>query len=302
METDRVVTPAEFNRELSAKEQSDVYQVAALPRFQRPKAVLAEGWRAIGETLLSLPQKSLFIILMLLVWEIAPRTGIIDPVFVPAFSSVLNALRELALSGELLTHTLVSLKRAVIGFGIAVGVAIPVGFLVGWFKTFEKFVDPGLQALRQLPTLALFPVFILLFGIGEVSKVAIICKACFWPVFLNTVAGVTQLDPLLVKSARSMGVSRFGMFRKVVLPATIPSMFSGLRLSGSTALLILVAAEMMGANAGLGYLIFSTESRFEIPSMYAAILAMTILGIIVNYGLTALEKRASRWKEKIVHH
>jgi NitT/TauT family transport system permease protein len=201
-----------------------------------------------------------------------------------------------------LTHTLISLKRALIGFGIAVGVAIPVGFLVGWFKNFEKFVDPGLQALRQLPTLALFPVFILLFGIGEVSKVAIICKACFWPVFLNTVSGVAQLDPLLVKSARSMGVSKFGMFRKVVLPATIPSMFSGLRLSGSTALLILVAAEMMGANAGLGYLIFSTESRFEIPSMYAAILAMTLLGIIVNYGLSALEKRASRWKEKIVHH
>jgi NitT/TauT family transport system permease protein len=302
METERVVTPAEFNRELSVKGQSGAARQTVLPRLSSLKEAFAAGSRAIWETLLTLPQKSLFIILMLLVWELAPRTGIIDPVFVPAFSTVLNALKDLALSGELLTHTLISLKRALIGFGIAVGVAIPVGFLVGWFKNFEKFVDPGLQALRQLPTLALFPVFILLFGIGEVSKVAIICKACFWPVFLNTVSGVAQLDPLLVKSARSMGVSRFGMFKKVVLPATIPSIFSGLRLSGSTALLILVAAEMMGANAGLGYLIFSTESRFEIPSMYAAILAMTILGIIVNYGLTTLERRASRWKEKIVHH
>src|SRR6266568_6651291 len=190
METERVVTPADFNREISAMELPEVHQATALPKLLHLKESLAVKLRACWDVLLGFSQKSLFIVLMLLVWEIAPRTGIIDPVFVPSFSSVLKALKELALSGELLTHTLVSLKRAMIGFGIATGVAIPIGFLVGWFKNFEKFVDPGLQALRQLPTLALFPVFILLFGIGEVSKVAIICKACFWPVFLNTVSGV----------------------------------------------------------------------------------------------------------------
>lgn len=300
METERAATQTELIREFSAPEQPKV-QVPELPSLLRREKSLVTKLQMIWDTALALSQKSVFIVLMLLVWELAPRSGVIDAVFVPPLSAVLSALKELALSGELLKHTLVSLRRAAFGFGIAVGVAIPIGFLIGWFRNFEKFVDPGLQALRQLPTLALFPVFILLFGIGEVSKVAIICKACFWPVFLNTVAGVTQMDPLLVKSARSMGVSRVGMFRKVVLPATIPSMFSGLRLSGSTSLLILVAAEMMGANAGLGFLIFHSETRFEIPSMYAAILAMTILGIIVNYVLTTLEKRVSRWKEKIAH-
>ncbi|MFZ2949316.1 MAG: ABC transporter permease [Desulfuromonadaceae bacterium] len=301
MGNERVATQAELQQEFSVQEHTKVQQVSVVPSQLLQKESFVEKLRAAADTLLSFFQKTIFIALMLLVWEFAPRYELIDPTFIPPLSKVLIAFKELVLSGELLKHTLVSLQRAALGFGIAIGVAIPIGFLIGWFRDFEKFVDPGLQALRQLPTLALFPVFILIFGIGEVSKVAIIFKACFWPVFLNTVAGVTQMDPLMVKSARSMGVSRFGMFRKVVLPATIPSMFSGLRLSGSTSLLILVAAEMMGANAGLGFLIFHSETRFEIPSMYAAILAMTILGIIVNYVLTTLEKRVSRWKEKIAH-
>jgi NitT/TauT family transport system permease protein len=305
METEGVAIPAEVGGEISTKLRAEGDHGCTLPRRSRRKESLAAGLRGTRQAvdlLLALPQKSLVIVLLLSVWEIAPRAGIIDPVFVPAASTVFTALKDLALSGELLTHALVSLRRAFIGFAIATTLAIPLGFLVGWYKTFEKYVDPALQALRQLPTLALFPVFILLFGIGEVSKIAIIAKASFWAIFLNTVSGVSHLDPLLVKSARSMGISPFGMFRKVVLPAAIPSMFSGLRLSGTTALLILVAAEMLGANAGLGFLIFNSEARFEIPNMYAAILAMTILGIVVNYGLIAIERRASRWKEEIVHH
>lgn len=298
MENENVITPAEVDREIVAASTAETERPKALPHPPRLGALIGGFW----EQAVSLHQKSLVIILLLLTWELAPRLELIDSVFFPPATSVLKSLWELIRSGLLLKHTLVSFNRALIGFALATAVAIPFGFLVGWFKSFERFVDPALQTFRQLPTLALFPVFILIFGIGEVSKVAIIAKASFWPIFLNMVTGVSHVDPLIVKSARSMGVKPFGIFRWVVLPAAIPSMFSGLRLSGTTALLMLVAAEMLGANAGLGFLIFNSESRFEIDTMYAAILAMTILGMAVNYGLLALQRRMSRWKEEVVQH
>ncbi len=252
----------------------------------------------VVENFITFLKRSVIIVLMLLVWEIAPRYELVNATFMPPLSEVMEALKELILSGELLEHTIISLRRACTGFGIAILIATPAGFLVGWFRSFEKIVDPALQALRQLPTLALLPLFILFLGTGEVSKIAIIFNACFWPIFLNTATGVSQLDPLLVKTARSMGVSGFGMFRKVAFPASIPSLFSALRLSGATSLLILVAAEMMGANSGLGFLIYQSETRFQIPGMYAAIVAITFLAITLNYMLTTLEASVSRWKEQ----
>lgn len=248
-----------------------------------------------------LPQKLLAIVIFLLSWEIAPRIGLVDPAFIPPASVVFSTLWNFFLSGTLIKHTSISLQRAFAGYAVAVVVAIPLGFLVGWFKTFEKYIDPLLQTLRQLPILALFPVFILFFGIGEVSKTAIIALACFWSVFLNTVNGVISVDPLLVKSARAMGASHIDMFRKVVLPAAVPSIFTGLRYAGTVALVLLVAAEMVGADKGLGFWVLNAEQRFSIPEMFAGIVALTILGLIVNYVLVIIERRATRWKEEIVH-
>lgn len=246
-----------------------------------------------------LPQKLLAIIVFLLIWEIVPRIGLIDPFLIPPVSAVFTALGQLILSGEMLKHISISFQRAFAGYAIAALLAIPVGFLVGWFKTFERYIDPLLQTFRQLPTLALFPVFILLFGIGEVSKTAIIVKSCFWAIFLNTVSGVKNVDPLLIKSARSMGVSHSDMFKKVVLPAATPAIFTGLRYAGTVALMVLVAAEMLGANSGIGFLVFYSEVKYAIPEMYAAIIMLTIIGLVVNYILVAIEKWVSRWQEEI---
>lgn len=248
-----------------------------------------------------LPQKLLAIVIFLLIWEISPRIGLADPNFVPPASVAFSTLADLFSSGLLLKHTSISLQRAFAGFAIAAVTAIPMGFLIGWFKTFEKYMDPLLQTMRQLPILALFPVFILLFGIGEVSKTAMIALACFWSIFMNTVNGVLNVDPLLIKSARAIGASHTDMFKKVILPASIPSIFTGLRYAGSISLLVLVAAEMVGASSGLGYFVLSAEQRLAIPDMFAGILALTILGMIVNYVFVAFEKRASKWKEEIVH-
>jgi len=244
-------------------------------------------------------QGSVAIIGFFVLWEVAARLSWIDTTFVPPFTTVVGALWDLLVTGKLARHLSFSFMRAGTGFGAALLLGIPLGFLVGWFRTFDRFVNPLLQMIRQLPTLALFPVFMLLFGIGELSKILIITKACFWPIFLNTAAAVGTIEPLLIKAARSMKISSFGMFRKVVLPAALPSIFAGLRLSATAALLTLVAAEMLGANAGIGFLIFNSEAKFEIPEMYAGILFITMLGIATNYGLLAVEKHVSKWKQEI---
>lgn len=239
------------------------------------------------------------VILFLALWQVLPSVGIIDPVFFPPLSKVLQALYGVAVSGELIADIIASLRRAILGFGLALLVAIPLGALIGWFKKVEFVLDPLLQAFRQTSALALFPVFLLLFGIGETSKVAIVFWGAVWAVLMNTISGVRNVDPLLIKSARSMGSSNLHLFFKVIFPAAFPTIFIGIRLSATTSILILVAAEMMGSNEGLGFLLNDSQAKYLIPKMYAAIITMTIIGLIVNYILVLFEKRINKWKEDV---
>ncbi|BBB89606.1 MAG TPA: ABC transporter permease [Methylomusa anaerophila] len=248
--------------------------------------------------ILQVSYRLLAVAVFLLIWEVAPRIGLADPTFLPPFSKVFTAFIDLISTGELFKHLYVSLRRSILGFSLGLAVSVPLGLLIGWFKGFEYLIDPLLQTFRQTSTLALFPVFILLFGIGELSKVAIIFWGVQWAILLNTIAGVKNVDPLLIKSAKSMGTSPFILFVKVIIPASVPSIFTGIRLSATTSILILIAAEMIGASAGLGFLLYDAEVKYQIPRMYASIITMSMLGLIVNYTLVAIEKRVTRWKEE----
>ncbi|HBF37202.1 MAG TPA: ABC transporter permease [Firmicutes bacterium] len=242
-------------------------------------------------------RKLLGVLVFLLLWEIITQTRIINPAFVPPFSTVVATFASMACSGELFGHIAISLQRAFIGFGLGLLFAIPMGFIIGWFKGFEYYVDPLLQTFRQISTIALLPVFMFLFGIGELSKVALVFWGVQWAVLLNTISGVKSVDPLLVKSARSMCASPFTLFYKVILPSAFPNIFTGIRLSATTSILILTAAEMLGASKGLGFLLFDAETKYQIPRMFSAIVAMAILGVVINYALQMIEKRINRWKE-----
>jgi sulfonate transport system permease protein len=153
-----------------------------------------------------------------------------------------------------------------------------------------------LQLFRQTAALAIYPVFILLLGLGETSKVAIIWWAAFFPVLLNTISGVKLVDRRLVEMARVFGASRGEVFRRVVLPAATPAIFVGLRLSATISLLLLVAAEMIGAKRGLGFLIINSQYNFEIPMMFAAIVLLALIGLAVNAILLAFQKWLCRWE------
>ena len=236
------------------------------------------------------------IIAFLLAWQLASQLNIVDPSVIPPVTKVVAATVQGFVDGSLLTNLAVSLWRSGIAFGAAVGLAIPLGLFMGSFRRFEETVDPLLQLFRQTSALAIYPIFILLLGLGEISKVAIIFWAAFFPILLNTISGVKQMDHRLIEMARMFGASPGAVFRRVVLPGATPAIFVGLRLSATTALLLLVAAEMIGAKQGLGFLIINAQYNFQIPLMFAAIVVLATIGLIANYTLLLLQRRLCRWE------
>ncbi|MBQ0139883.1 MAG: ABC transporter permease [Kurthia sp.] len=254
---------------------------------------------AIPHTLSKVFKQSIVILILIALWEIVPRIGLVDRVFFPAFSEVVAAFWDMLISGQLWTHFKASIIRSTLGFFIAIIIAVPLGLLIGWYPIARELLNPVLEIFRNTAALALLPVFILLLGIGEVSKVSIIIFACVWPVLLNTIAAVRDVDPLYIKSAKSMNINDVQLFRKVILPASVPTIFTGIRMAGTGAILVLIAAEMIGAKAGLGYLITVTQYNFEIPKMYAGIITISLLGLIINQGLLAVERQFSKWKQPV---
>jgi len=246
--------------------------------------------------------KNLSIILFVALWEIAPRIGLIKATFVAPPSVILKTFITLYQNNNLFTHIEISLQRSILGFFLAGLVGIPLGFLLGgWFKTIERILNPVLRLLGQFNPFSLFPVFMLLFGIGEVSKVAIIFWVCIWPILYNTITGVKELDPTIVKLARSMGSNKVVLFLKVVLPSSAPSIFTGLKMSSGTAFFMLIAAEMIGASSGLGWLVWNAQVNFQIPNLYAATVLIAVLGVIINNLIKLTEKKVVVWKDKTVY-
>ncbi|MCB5164446.1 ABC transporter permease [Streptomyces bambusae] len=240
--------------------------------------------------------RTVAVLALIALWEVAPRAGLVDATFLPPISEVAVAWWELAGDGQLAEHTQASLTRSLGGFGIAVVVAVPLGLLIGWYRPVAKVLGPLLEVFRNTAALALLPVFVLLLGIGETSKVSIVVYACVWPILLNTISAVGNADPTLVRLARSMDLSTPRLFQKVILPASVPAVFTGVRLAGAVSILVLVAAEMIGAKAGLGYLVNASQFNFAIPQMYAGIITISAIGVAFNQLLVTVERRLSLWR------
>ncbi len=270
-----------------APPSSTVTVPEAPSRTQRVVSALRTGVR-----------RSAAVVLFLLLWEFGTQY-LLEPtrkVFLPPLHVVLGALWDLVRTGQLQEHLQASLTRSVVGFGLAVVAGVVLGIAVAWYDGLREVLTPLLELFRNTAALALLPVFTLLLGIGELSKVSIVAFAAFFPVLLNTVAGVRTVDPLLVRAARTLGLSNLQLFVKVVLPSAVPTIFTGIRMAGTASILVLIAAEMVGAKAGLGYLIVNAQSSFQIPQMYAGILTVSVFGLVVNIALVRLERHFSAWR------
>jgi NitT/TauT family transport system permease protein len=249
------------------------------------------------ETAVSLFYRGGSVVIFVILWQLACSAGLAPETFVASPATILRTLWQYALDGSLYRHSSVSLARAFYGFVLAVAVAVPVGFMLGgWFKNFERAVGPLLAFLGQFNPFALFSVFLLLFGIGEVSKVAMIFWVAVWPILYNASLGVRTVDPLHVKLARSMGMGRVRLLWKIVVPSSASFLFAGLRLSAATAFFMLIPAEMMGASRGLGWLIMNAQVNYQIPKLYTGTLVIVVFGILIDALFRFLERKVVVWK------
>jgi NitT/TauT family transport system permease protein len=234
---------------------------------------------------------------IVVLWEIAPRVGWVNKAFLPPFSRVLTEAWGVPLS-LLLFDILVSLERIFIGFAIAALIAVPLGFiLAGAFPKAAKFLNSLMSFLSQIPPFILFPVFVVVFGVGLRGVYTVIIWSVFWPILFTTINGIKHIDPMLVKCARSMNINKAALFSKVVIPGALPSIMTGARAGMTMGFMMLIGAESLGASSGLGYLVTRSQQMALVPRIFLAALLVAIVGLAVNYLFEWLEKRIVVWKD-----
>ncbi|MDU2063282.1 MAG: ABC transporter permease [Sporomusaceae bacterium] len=233
---------------------------------------------------------------LFVLWELISRSGVVSELFLPAPTSILLTGWDMVTSGELLINAQASLIRILIGFFIGSTAGILMGLLLGFSKLADAMGNPVIYALYPIPKLALLPLIILWLGIGELSKVLIIALGVFFPVVINTYSGVKNLDPLLIKVAVSFKTTKYNILRKVILPGAMPVIFAGLKLAAGTALLLLVAAEMIAAKEGIGAMILHYGDLMLTTKLMVGILTLSLMGVILNHFLQWVEKRLIPWK------
>ncbi len=233
---------------------------------------------------------------VLLLWELGSRVGLIPAHIMPAPSALATTLSDLLVSGRLYEHLGVSLRRAALGLAIGVSLGTALALVAGLSRRGELAADPLMQILRALPFLGVIPLFILWFGIGEVTKVALIALATKTPIYLTLYGGIRGVDAKLVEAADTLGLNRLELIRHVILPGALPSFFVGLRYALGISLLALVAVEQINANSGIGYLINEARDFMKTDVIMVCLLIYSVLGLLTDAFVRMLERHALAWR------
>lgn len=233
---------------------------------------------------------------ILVLWELVCRMNLVPPLFLPAPTAIIADGWEMISSGELWKNVTASLYRIFGGYAIGATIGIIVGLILGFSKWADAVFTPIVYSIYPIPKIALLPLIILWFGIGEMPKVAIIALGVFFPVLINTFSGVKNVDPILIKAAVTFGSNHLNVIRKVILPGALPTIFAGLKLSAGTALLLLVSAEMIAAQYGIGAMVLHYGNLMITTKLMFGVLILSFLGLIFNRGLQWLERKLIPWK------
>jgi len=248
--------------------------------------------------------RSTSVALFVVGWQAASvlnrRYQYLNPILFPAPLDIVRAAWDEAAQGILWRDIVASLARIFQGFAIGAIIAVPLGCATGYFRRLEDWVDPIIELFRPVPPLALLPLFIIWLGIGEVSKVLLIAFSTFFPIFLNTTEGVRSTDPLHLRAALSLGANRWQIFTNVVARSALPGIIVGLRLGFALGFFVLVAAELIAADSGLGYRIQESRNFFLVDRMFVGAAVIGVLGFTFNVGLRRLEEFLLRWRSTIV--
>lgn len=238
---------------------------------------------------------AVFVVLITLA-EIGTRSGLISNLTLPRPSAVLDTFVQLWQTGLLWKHLLPSLQRLFIGAFMGIAVGISVGVMIGLFSYVRAGLVPLVAALFPIPKIALLPLFVIWFGIDETSKYALIAFGTFTPTVVATYGAVDNVDRTLIRMGQSFGLSWWSIVRKIVLPGAFPAILSGLRVSISIAIILLVAAEMLGAQYGVGSYILEAGSLYDLEKLFAGVTILSVLGLIVNFAIGQVEKRFLSWR------
>lgn len=230
-------------------------------------------------------------------WEIAVRLGVSDGRLVPAPSRIFQEFQDLAASGDLQRHVVATLTRVGVGFGLGTVAGTLLGAIAGYSGVVRLLIDPTLQALRAVPSIAWIPLFILWLGIFETSKVALIAVGVFFPVYLGVMGAILSVDRKIVEVGRIFRLSGPAMVRRILLPAVLPAYVVSLRAGLGLGWMFVIAAEFMGASEGLGYLLIDGQQLGKPTEIVAAILAFAVLGKFSDSLLTAVATPFLRWQD-----
>ena len=234
--------------------------------------------------------------LLILAWGAGSSTGLIPELFLPSPMAVARALWQLALSGELWKDLAASLGRLAIGWALGTAIGASVGFAVGMFTLVRSPMLALVSALFPIPKIALVPLFIIWFGIGEGSKIATLAIGVFFPTVINTYAGVDNVQRNLILMGQSFNLSSWSIIRKIVLPGALPSVLAGFRITVSVAIILLIAAEMIGADSGIGAFILAAGNLYRTDNLIAGVVILSLIGLCLSAILCRIERTALSWR------
>jgi len=236
-------------------------------------------------------------LMLLLLWEALVRLQLLDYRFFPPPSAIVGRFWELLVDGTISSHVAMSLFRVFSGFLVGTVPGVVIGLTMGLFPVVRAALEPVVAATYPIPKLALLPLMLLIFGYGEASKVATIGLGCFFLVLINTVAGVVNIDKVFLDVARNYGATKKDYYLTIALPGALPMIFTGMKLGMGVSLLLIVAAEMIGAQNGIGYLIWTSYQIFRLEDMYIGLVLMAFFGYFFTMGLNSLERVVIPWKD-----
>lgn len=234
-------------------------------------------------------------VVLLASWEVLAQMGWLSPQVLPAPSKVVKTAFKLAISGTLLNDLGVSMLRAGIGFAIGGGIGFALGTLVGFSRIAEAFIDRSVQMIRAIPFLALLPLVIVWFGVGEGQKIFLVSLGVAFPIYINTTLGIRQVDPRLLELGRVQGLGTWQLIRRIILPGALPSILTGIRYSLATAWLALVVAETIGAQSGLGFLAMDAREFLRTDVIVLTIVIYALIGVAADSIAKLLERRLLAW-------
>lgn len=236
------------------------------------------------------------LIVLVIAWELLGRYVLTNELFFVPFSSVVVAAIEMWREGILQTHIIASFSAVAYGMVIAIVIGIAIGVISGASQLFRDYTDTIITGLYATPLVAIAPILILWFGIGVASKVAVVFLMAVFPILINTAAGIRNTDAAYIEVARSFDATRAQMIWKVLIPAAVPFVITGIRLAIGRAIVGVVVGELFGARAGLGFLIFTAGQTFDVPQLFVGVITLALAGIFLTLGMKWVENRVAKWR------